>query len=49
MPKGFVEDKKVQQKVVEYFASFDEHIRDFRIEKVLREAESKEERYIRYL
>ena len=34
LPKGFVEDKNVQQKVVEYFASFDEHIRDFRVEKV---------------
>ena len=45
LPKGFVEDKDVQQKVVEYFASFDEHIKDFRIEKVPQEAESKEERY----
>ena len=45
LPKGFVEDKNVQQKVVEYFASFDEHIKDFRIEKVPQEADSKEERY----
>ena len=45
LPKGFVEDKNVQQNVVEYFASFDEHIKDFRIEKVPQEAESKEERY----
>ena len=45
LPKGFVEDKGVQQKVVEYFSSFDEHIRDFRIEKVPQEDESKEERY----
>ena len=45
LPKGFVEDKNVQQKVVEYFASFDEHIKDFRIEKVPQEGESKEERY----
>ena len=45
LPKGFVEDKNVQQKVVEYLASFDEHIKDFRIEKVPQEAESKEERY----
>ena len=37
LPKGFVEDKNVQQKVVEYFASFDEHIKDFRIEKVPQE------------
>ena len=27
LPKGFVNDKDVQQKVVEYFASFDEHIK----------------------
>lgn len=40
LPKGFVEDKNVQQKVVEYFASFDEHIKDFRIEKVPQAAES---------
>ena len=45
LPKGFVEDKGVQQKVVEYFSSFDEHIRDFRIEKVPQEDESKEESY----
>lgn len=45
LPKGFVEDKNVQQKVVEYFASFDEHIKDFRIEKVPQEAENMEERY----
>lgn len=34
LPRGFVDDKNVQQKVVEYFASFDEHIKDFRVEKV---------------
>ena len=45
LPKGFVNDKDVQQKVVEYFASFDEHIKDFRIEKIPQEGESKEERY----
>lgn len=45
LPKGFTKDKKVQQKVVKYFASFDEHIKDFRIEKVPQEAESKEEKY----
>ncbi len=45
LPKGFVEDKNVQQKVVEYFASFDEHIKAFKIEKVPQEAESQEERY----
>jgi hypothetical protein len=45
LPKGFVDDKNVQQKVVEYFASFDEHIKDFRMEKVPKEAEFKEDRY----
>ncbi len=40
LPKGFVEDKNVQQKVVEYFASFDEHIRDFRVEKVPSDGDS---------
>ena len=45
LPKGFVTDKDVQKKVVEYFSSFDEHIKDFRIEKVPQEGESKEEKY----
>ena len=45
LPKDFVCDKNVQQKVVDYFASFDEHIRDFRIEKVPQEGDSKEEKY----
>ena len=45
LPKGFVENKNVQQKVVEYFASFDEHIKDFRIEKVPHDGETKEDTY----
>lgn len=45
LPKGFVNDKDVQKKVVEYFSSFDEHIKDFRIEKVPEEGESREEKY----
>jgi AAA15 family ATPase/GTPase len=45
LPKGFVEDKEVQKKVVEYFASFDEHIKDFRIEKVPHDGEAKEDTY----
>ncbi len=45
LPKGFVKDKNVRQKVVEYFASFDEHIKDFKIEKVPQEGEAKDERY----
>ena len=34
LPKGFVTDENVRQKVVEYFASFDEHIKDFKVEKI---------------
>lgn len=45
LPKGFVEDKEVQHKVVEYFASFDENIKDFRIEKVPHDGEVKEDAY----
>ena len=45
LPKGFVEDKEFQQKVVEYFASFDEHIKDFKIERVPHDGESKEDTY----
>ena len=45
LPKRFVENKDVQQKVVEYFASFDEHIKDFRIEKVPHDGETKEDTY----
>lgn len=45
LPKGFVEDREVQQKVVEYFASFDEHIRDFKIERVPHEGDSRENTY----
>ncbi len=44
LPKGF-NDRVVQKKVVEYFSSFDEHIKDFRIEKIQSEGESKEEKY----
>ena len=45
LPKDFVEDKNVQQKVVEYFASFDEHIKDFKIEKIPHDGEMKEDTY----
>ena len=45
LPKGFVSDKNVQQKVVEYLASFDEHIKDFKVEKMSQEGDSKEEKY----
>ncbi len=42
LPKGFVEDKNIQNKVIEYFASFDENIKDFNIEEVPPEEGSKE-------
>ena len=45
LPKGFVDDNSVQKKVIEYFASFDEHIKDFEIEKLPQNADSKEETY----
>ena len=45
LPKGFVDDDSVQKKVIEYFASFDEHIKDFEIERVPHDTETKEEIY----
>ncbi len=45
LPKGFVDDDSVQKKVIEYFASFDEHIKNFEIEKLPHDADSKEETY----
>lgn len=32
LPEGFIESKEVQQNVAEYFASFDEAIREFKVE-----------------
>ncbi len=34
LPEGFIDKKEVQDNVVEYFASFDEAIRDFNIEEL---------------
>lgn len=45
LPKGFVEDKGIQQKVIEYLASFDNHIKDFKIEKIPHDGDVKEESY----
>lgn len=41
LPKGFVDDndKKVQENMVNYFAAFDESIKDFKVEKVVSEDE----------
>ena len=45
LPKEFVEDTDVRKNVIEYFASFDEHIKGFKIEKVPRDKEEKEDSY----
>ena len=45
LPKGFVEDKDIQQKVVQYFSSFDENIKGFNVEEVPAEGDSKEPTY----
>lgn len=45
LPAGFVDSKDVQNKVVEYFASFDENIKDFKIEELPPEGEGKDSRY----
>lgn len=46
LPKGFEEDPDVRADVLKYFSSFDETIRDFRVEKVTSDgAEGKESRY----
>ena len=46
LPKNFVEDKEVQNRVVDYLASFDGHIKDFVIEVVPHNGEAKENTYI---
>lgn len=47
LPAGFVDDPEVRADVVKYFSSFDETIKDFRVEKVPTESsEEKEDRYI---
>lgn len=38
LPRGFVDDPEVRANVVKYFSSFDETIKDFRVEKVPSEA-----------
>ena len=39
LPSGLVDDKKVQENMVNYFAAFDESIKDFKVEKVVSEDE----------
>mgnify|MGYP002522151744 len=46
LPAGFVDDPEVRANVVKYFASFDETIKDFRVEKLPSEpTEGKENAY----
>lgn len=45
LPKGFVDNREVRKNVIDYFASFDENIKDFQVEKVPGEGDKKEERY----
>ena len=45
LPGGFVDDKKIQKKVIEFFSSFDEQIKDFKVEKVPSEGEVQEDQY----
>lgn len=45
LPKGFVKDEKVRKDVIKYFASFDDHIKDFEITKIPSEEDSKEETF----
>ncbi len=42
LPEGFVEDTSIQQKVVKYFASFDETISGFNIEEIPAKGDSNE-------
>ena len=43
LPKGFVDDPQVRADVVKYFSSFDETIKDFRVEKVPSESSEEKE------
>ena len=45
LPDGFVDDPAVRAKVVKYFSSFDETIKDFRVEKVPTDDDKERERY----
>lgn len=45
LPKGFVDDEKVQESVVKFFSSFDDSIIGFKIEKVLSDSDKKNEEH----
>ena len=44
IPEGFVDDKNVQKKVVDFFSSFDESIQGFNIEEVKTENDKDDEK-----
>ncbi|MCD8106447.1 MAG: ATP-binding protein [Oscillospiraceae bacterium] len=46
LPKGFVNDESVREKVVDYFASFDETIKGFEVTKIPQQDDAKDERYM---
>lgn len=48
LPRGFVDDPKVRANVVKYFSSFDETIKDFRVEKVPSEASDGKDNICKY-
>ncbi|MDN0044154.1 AAA family ATPase [Mediterraneibacter glycyrrhizinilyticus] len=43
LPEGFVDDEKVREKVVKFFASFDETIKGFEVTRLPQQDESKDE------
>lgn len=47
LPEGFVDDPKVRENVVQYFSSFDETIKDFRVEKLPSDANNENEELYR--
>lgn len=44
-PKGFAEDETIQQRVIDYFSSFDDSIKGFQIEQRAVDEEAKDKRY----
>jgi AAA15 family ATPase/GTPase len=46
LPKGFVDDEKVRENVVDFFASFDENIKGFEVTTLPAQEDSKEEKYL---
>ncbi len=45
LPRGFIEDRKVQQRIVAYFAAFDRSIKDFQVKKLPADETVQKERY----